>query len=98
MLFPSPEISKFHNNRVLISWEISQPKNCDPLRELRFEISGIPKLIFDPDQSPIIELPTLEGNTVILNWVIKPPEENTEICLTICSSTLRETQKISLSP
>ncbi len=98
MLFPSPEVSKFYDNRILISWEISQPKNCDPLREIKFEISGIPKLIFEPEQNPIIELPTLEGNTVILNWVIKSPKVTTELCLTMRSSTLRETQKITLTP
>jgi hypothetical protein len=98
MLFPSPEASKFYDNRVLISWEISQPKNCEPLQDMRFEITGTPKLIFEPDQNPIIELSTLEGNTVILNWVIKPPKVTTEICLTMSSSTLRETQKISLTP
>ena len=98
MLFHPPEASKFYDNRILISWEISQPKNCEPLREMKFEISGVPNLLFEPEQNPIIELPTLEGNTVILNWVIKSPEVTTEICLTMSSSTLRETQKITLTP
>ncbi len=98
MLFPPPEASKFYDDRILISWEISQPKNCDLLRELKFEIYGKPKLIFDPDQSPIIELPTLEGNTVILNWVIKQPEKSTDIHLSMESSTIKETQKITLTP
>jgi len=98
MLFPSPEISKFYDDRLLISWEISQPKNCGILRQLRFEISGTPDLIFEPDQSPIIELPLLESNTVILNWVIKQPEESTKISLSMESSTIKETQKITLTP
>ena len=47
MLFPPPEASKFYDKRILISWEISQPKNCDLLRVLKFEIYGKPKLVFD---------------------------------------------------
>ncbi|MHA1993334.1 MAG: hypothetical protein ACW97Z_02215 [Candidatus Hodarchaeales archaeon] len=98
MLFPPPETSKFYDNRVLISWEISQPKNCGVLRQLKFEISGTPNLVFEPEQNPIIELPTLEGNIVILNWVIKQPEVTTKISLSMESSTIKETQKITLTP
>ncbi|MHA1977523.1 MAG: hypothetical protein ACW98F_15665 [Candidatus Hodarchaeales archaeon] len=98
MLFHPPEASKFYDNRVLISWTISQPKNCVPLRELQITISGEPKLIFEPDQTPTIELPSLEGNTVILNWVIKQPEASTEIHLSMESSTIKETQSITLTP
>ncbi len=98
MLFPPPEASKFYDNRILISWEISQPKNCESLRELKFTISGNPELVFEPDQNPVIELPTLEGNTVILNWVIKQPEILTKVHLSMTSSTLKESQKITVTP
>ena len=98
MLFSPPETSKFYDNRILISWEISQPKNCALLRELKFTISGDPELVFEPDQKPIIELPSLEGNTVILNWVIKQPSVSTKIQLLMESSTIKETQNITLTP
>ena len=98
MLFPPPESSKFYDDRVLISWEISQPKNCVILRELKFTISGKPKLVFEPDQSSIIELASLDGSTVILNCVIKQPEASTEIQLVMESTTIKETQIITLTP
>ncbi len=97
MIFPSPEFSKFFDNRILVSWEISQPKNHQPLKKIQFKISGEPDLEFEPDQAPIIELPLIEDNEIIINWIIKKPIETTEVILSIVTSEIKETHRLTLN-
>jgi hypothetical protein len=98
MIFPSPEISDFFDNRMLISWKISQPKNYPPLENINFTIAGEPNLIFEPPQKPMIEIEALNGNEIIINWVIIKPKAFTEITLKLESPTIKETQTIVVNP
>ena len=98
MIFPSPEISDFYDNRMLISWKISQPENYPPLESIHFTIVGKPELVFEPLQRPAIEITALNGNEIIVNWVISKPKTSTEITLKLESTTIKETQTIVVNP
>lgn len=98
MIFSPPQVSDFYDDRLIISWKISQPENYPPLRNLLFTIVGKPNLIFEPQQKSTVEIPSLDGNEIILNWVFLKPLEDTEISLTISTTALEETQKIRVSP
>ncbi len=98
MVFPPPQVSDFFDNRLLVSWKISQPENHPPLQDIHFTIVGKPELVFEPNQRSTIEIPALDGNEVILNWVFIKPTVITEISLTIIASTIEETQKILVTP
>ena len=85
MIFPSPEFNDFYDNRILISWEISQPRNYPDLKKIKFQITGDPELEFEPNQDPIIELPAIEDNKIILNWIIRKPTKPIEVKISIFS-------------
>ena len=98
MFFQEPEINDFFDNRIVISWDIFQPKDLPPLKNIQFMISSEPELVFEPNQSSIVEIPALENNKVIINWVIAKPQEKTEIRLSLTCSIIEETQKIVFIP
>lgn len=98
MIFPSPEFSGFYDNRILISWEISQPKNIPNLTKLQFKITGDSELEFEPHQDPVIELPSIEDNKIILNWIIKKPSKPIEVQLSILTPDIQETHRLSINP
>ena len=98
MIFPLPEISDFFDGRLLISWKISQPTNYPSLESISFKIAGNPELVFEPPQRPKIEITSLNGNEIIINWVILKPTASTEITLKLESSTIKETQTIMVNP
>ncbi len=98
MFFKEPEVKDFFDNRIVISWDIFQPKDLLPLKNIQFMISSEPELVFEPNQSSINEIPALENNKVIINWVIAKPQEKTEIRLSLTCSILKETQKIVFIP
>ncbi len=98
MFFTKPEVNDFFDNRIVISWGIFQPEELPPLKNIQFMISGEPELVFEPNQSSIIEIPALEDNKLILNWVMAKPQEKTEIQLSLTCSIIEETQKIVFIP
>ncbi|MHA2052680.1 MAG: hypothetical protein ACW99F_03685 [Candidatus Hodarchaeales archaeon] len=98
VIFPSPEYVNFFDNRILISWEISQPKNFPVLKKIQFKIFGEPELEFEPNQDPVIELPSIEDNKIILNWIIKKPQETTNIQLSITTTEIQETHRLTIKP
>ena len=98
MFFQEPEVNDFFDNRIVISWDIFQPKDLPPLKNIQFMVLGEPELVFEPNQNSIIEIPALENNKVIINWVIAKPQEKTEIRLSLTCSIIEETQKIVFIP
>lgn len=98
MIFRKPEIKSFYDDRLIISWEITQPKDIPPLKGIVFTISGEPELKFEPNQNSIIELPELKDNKIIVNWVTSKMKEKTEVTLTLSCSAIEETQKIVFDP
>jgi hypothetical protein len=96
--FQEPEVRDFFDNRIVISWKIFQPKDLPPLKDIQFMINSEPELIFEPNQSSVIEIPALEDNKVIINWVIAKPQEKTKIRLSLTCSLIEETQKIVFIP
>ena len=98
MIFNAPESSSFYDNRILISWEISQPRNYPEMKNIQFKISGDPEVEFDPVQDPIIELPAIEDNKIILNWIIKKPTKPVEVQLSILTPDIQETHRLSINP
>ena len=98
MIFDKPEINSFFDNRLIVSWTIVQPKELPPLKKMLFKITGEPKLVFEPNQTSVIELPELENNTVILNWVIMKPNEKTELTFSVSCPAIEEKQRIAFNP
>jgi len=96
--FQPPEFAEFFDDRMLISWEITQPLQLPPLEKLIFRISGNPQIEFDPPQLPQIDIPTLNGNKIIINWVIRRPKVKTEILLSIHTSELSEEHMLLVNP
>lgn len=98
LIFDVPEVNNFFDNRLVISWTILQPKEFPSLKRIQFSISGEPELVFEPNQSAIIEIPALEDNTIIINWVVVKPKEKTKIFISLSCPTIEETQKIVFNP
>ena len=98
MIFDRPEVHDFFDNRLVISWTIFQPKELPSLKKILFTISGEPELVFEPNQSSILEIPFLKDNTTIINWVVAKPREKTVISLSLSCPTIEETQKIVFNP
>ena len=98
LIFDIPKVHIFFDNRLVISWNIVQPKELPSLKKIHFEISGNPELIFNPKQSSIIDIPALEDNKIILNWIITKPKVKTEIFLSLSSTSIEERQTIVFNP
>lgn len=96
--FQPPTFANFFDGRILISWEITQPLQFPPLEKLIFRISGNPQIEFDPPQLPQIDIPMLDGNKMIINWVIRKPKVRTEILLSIETSELNEEHTLLINP
>ena len=93
--FSSPTASDFYDDRILISWKITQPSNLPPLKNLVFKIKSEPKVTFIPLQSDLISLPELDNNKIIINWVIQKPTQPTKVDLSVeCDSTTENHQII----
>ncbi len=96
--FPTPEVKDFYDNRLIISWKINQPSNLPELSKIIIQISGNPPLKFEPLQDSKIEIPKLNGNELIINWVFRKPSMNTEILLEIKNSDIYEKHLLFISP
>ncbi|MFX0185973.1 MAG: hypothetical protein ACFE95_23045 [Candidatus Hodarchaeota archaeon] len=96
--FQPPKVKDFYDNRLIVSWEINQPSQLPHLEKLIFRISGIPKLEFDPPQIPQIEIPNLNGNNFMINWVIKKPLVKTKIKLSVQNPLLSEEYFLFFDP
>ncbi|MFX1284360.1 MAG: hypothetical protein ACFFB5_11930 [Promethearchaeota archaeon] len=98
ILFPSPEITDFFDNRLLISWKITQPPHLPSLKNLSIQISSSPPLIFDPLQDPQLEIDEVNNNELIVNWVIQRPLIKTEVTLSIQSRIISEEHNLIINP
>ncbi|MFX0015132.1 MAG: hypothetical protein ACFFB2_10045 [Promethearchaeota archaeon] len=96
--FSLPEVKDFFDNRLIISWNITQPPHLPPLKNLIIQISSSPQLTFDPLQDPRLEITELDGNDLIINWVIQRPEARTEVTISIQSKTLFEEYTLIICP
>lgn len=98
LLFPSPEVNDFYDNRLIISWNLSQPPNLPPLENLLIMISGEPELNFDPFQDPQLEIPELDDNNFIISWIIRKPSVKTEVVFSLQSNAISEEQILVINP
>ena len=98
LLFPSPEVNEFFDNRLIISWNLFQPPNLPPLENLIIRISGEPELNFDPLQDPQAEIPEINDNNFIINWIIRKPSVRTEVIFSIQNDTISEEQILIINP
>ncbi|MHA2327909.1 MAG: hypothetical protein ACXACR_05260 [Candidatus Hodarchaeales archaeon] len=96
--FTPPEVEDFFDNRLIISWKISQPLGIPELKNLTCRISGIPSLIFDPLQSSTLEIPELNNNLIIINWIIRNPSTKTKITITVQNEHFFEEQNLVIKP
>ncbi|MFW9904868.1 MAG: hypothetical protein ACFFFH_11090 [Candidatus Thorarchaeota archaeon] len=96
--FPLPEVNEFFDERFIISWNLKQPLNLLPLRNLLIQISGDPQLVFDPLQDPKLEIAELDENNFIINWVIQKPKIKTEVTLSIQNDVISEEYTLLLNP
>jgi len=97
-LFPVPDVKKFFDDRLIISWKINQPQEHFDLENLIIQISGNPPLNFDPLQDSKIVIPKLDGSNLIVNWVFRKPTMNTEILLELKSFQIYEKYLLNISP
>jgi len=96
--FPLPEVNNFFDERCIISWNLTQPLDLPPLKNLLIQISGKPQLIFEPLQDPKLKIAELADNDLIINWVIQRPNTKTEITLTIQNDIISEEYNLILNP
>ncbi len=98
LLFPSPEVSDFFDDRLIISWNLFQPPNLPPLENLLVTISSESELNFEPFQDPQLEIPELNDNNFIINWVIRKPSVKTEVIVSLQSNAISEEQILIINP
>ncbi|MFX1516089.1 MAG: hypothetical protein ACFFC6_07265 [Promethearchaeota archaeon] len=96
--FPLPEVNNFFDERFIISWNLIQPLDLPPLKNLLIQISGKPPLIFDPPQDPKLKIAELADNELIINWVIQKPKTKTEVILSIQNNEISEEYTLILDP
>jgi len=96
--FPLPEVDHFFDERLIISWNLTQPLNLPPLKNLLIQISGKPQLTFDPLQDHKLKIAELADNDLIINWVIQRPKIKTEVTLTIQNDIISEEYNLILNP
>jgi hypothetical protein len=96
--FPVPEVKEFYDNRLIISCKINQPSHLSELSKIIIQITGNPPLNFEPLQDSKIEIPKLNGNDLIINWVFQKPTMNTEILLEIQNHNFYEKHLLVISP
>ncbi|UCG93641.1 MAG: hypothetical protein JSW13_04050 [Candidatus Aerophobus sp.] len=97
-VFSSPQVNDFFDKRLIISWNLTQPLQLPPLKNLLIQISGNPQLIFDPLQDPILRIAELDNNDFIINWVIRKPIIKTEVTLSIQNDIISEEYHLVLNP
>ncbi len=95
--FSSPTASEFYDNRILISWRITQPPNLPPLKNLIFKIEAEPEIRFIPLQSNSISLPELENNKLLINWVIEKPTQPIKVKLSLQCDSVTERHQLMLN-
>ena len=98
LLFPSPTVGDFFDNRLIVSWNLFQPKNLPPLRDLLITISAYPELTFDPLQDPQLEISELNDSNFIVSWVIRKPPVRTEVLFSLQSNAISEEQTLIIKP
>lgn len=96
--FPPPEANDFFDNRLIISWNLFQPPDLPPLKNLLISISGDPELYFEPFQDPQLEIPELNNNDFIISWVIRKPLVKTKIIFWLQSNAISEEQDLIINP
>ena len=94
--FKSPEVEEFYDDRLIVSWLITQPNTLPPLKNISITISGDPKLVFNPNQSNMIEIPELKDNEIIINWVINKTKVKSSVTLSLRCQEIEETQRIDI--
>ena len=97
-VFPSPQVNDFFDKRVIISWNLTQPRQLPPLKNLLIQISGNPQLVFDPLQDPKLKIAELNDSEFIINWVIRRPITKTEVTLSIQNDIISEEYSLILNP
>lgn len=98
-LFAPPEVKEFFDDRLIISWLITQPHQYPELTtELVIHISTDPSVIFEPLQDRKVTISHLSDNDFIVNWVIKKPIIQTEILLRILNQEISEEHSIHINP
>lgn len=97
-LFAPPEVNEFFDDRLIISWLITQPQQSPDLTELVIQISTDPPVIFEPLQDQKLTISHLSDNEFIVNWVIKKPIIQTEIILKIQNQEISEDHHININP
>ncbi len=95
--FQNPEFEDFYDDRIIVSWKISQPSTLPSLKNLTFKIIGLPNIEFDPLQEPSIEIPELNSNDFILNWIIRKPSCNTKIILSVQNELVSEEYHLNIN-
>ncbi len=96
--FPSPKVGNFFDHRLIVSWNIMQPPHLPSLKNLLIQISGVPPLNFEPLQDPKLEIPELNSNDIIVNWVIQKPSVRTKVTLSIQSGNISEEHSLIIDP
>ncbi|MFX0122008.1 MAG: hypothetical protein ACFFAE_00075 [Candidatus Hodarchaeota archaeon] len=97
-VFQSPLVNDFFDERLIISWTLTQPLHLPPLKNILIEISGNPQLIFEPLQDPRLEITELNNSDFIINWVIRRPKTITEVTLSIQNDIISEEYRLILDP
>ncbi len=98
-LFAPPKVKEFFDDRLIISWLITQPHQYPELTtELVIQISTDPSVIFEPLQDQKVTILNLSDNDFIVNWVIKKPIIQTEILLKILNQEISEEHSIRINP
>ncbi|UCG02297.1 MAG: hypothetical protein JSW11_22245 [Candidatus Heimdallarchaeota archaeon] len=97
-VFPLPEINDFFDERLIISWKLTQPLHLPPLKNILIEISADPQLIFDPLQDPKLNIAELNNSDYIINWVIRKPKTKTEVTLSIQNDIISEKHCLHINP
>ncbi|UCE12438.1 MAG: hypothetical protein JSV04_09595 [Candidatus Heimdallarchaeota archaeon] len=88
--FLPPESDDFYDERLIISWKLIQPPHLSNLKNITIRISGNPPLKFSPLQAPELQIPALNDNEVIVNWIIQKPVVKTEVILSIHCDIISE--------
>lgn len=96
--FLPPETNEFFDERLIISWKLVQPPHLSTLKDIKIRISGNPPLEFSPLQNPELQIPALNDNEVIVNWIIQKPLLKTEIVLCIHCDIISEEHTLFIDP
>jgi len=97
-ILQSPRIYQFFDDRLLISWVLTQPSNNPPLFDVKIKLQANPPIVFVPPQSDVIEISEINKSKIIINWVIKKPQMKTIIKLFLSCNLLDDERELVYSP